>query len=307
VLTWFWRQPGGRVEYTAEHVNIWADMVDRHLSMPHRLACVTDEFDGIDSRVAIINFPNEFADIDLPTWPSSDGKPQCMRRLSMFRLDAGEIFGARFVCMDLDCIISGSIDHLFCRTEDIVLYASPPGSPDGRPYNGSMLLMTAGARPQVYWSFTREGATAAGRRYAGSDQAWISHVLGGGEATWSERDGVTWWGRFQNGVPGCITFFPGAPKPWQLLDKYEWANRHYHRNHGGRCLVLEDGPSLWADVDSAIARCSVDAVIAMPEAAEHWPGDIAAIVWSHEEAEMTAASFGFNEIVFCGLWREIAA
>jgi hypothetical protein len=42
VLAWYWKQPGGRVEYLPLHVNIWADMVRANLSMPHRICCVTD-------------------------------------------------------------------------------------------------------------------------------------------------------------------------------------------------------------------------------------------------------------------------
>src|SRR3546814_19892900 len=62
----------------------------------------------------------EFLDISNPRW--SNGRPQCYRRLSMFRRDAGEIFGERFVSMDLDVVVGGPLDPLFDRPEDLVLF-----------------------------------------------------------------------------------------------------------------------------------------------------------------------------------------
>lgn len=299
VLTWLWAQPNGRAIYSAEHVNIWAAMMRRHLTLPHRLACVTNTPDGIDPSVQIIVPPGLFEAVTLPTW--GEEKPQCLRRVALFDPAAGETFGGRFVSMDLDCIVSGNLDSLFDRPEEIVLYASPP-SPvhQPRPYNGSMLMMTAGARPQVFERFTPEAARQAGQLYAGSDQAWISHVLGDGEATWSEADGVVWWGRTQEGAQGRLTFFPGSPKPWQLVGRHEWARSHYHQNRGGRCLVLGYAPTVWRDLEHQIDRAPFDAVIASPEAARHWPGEIAAIARDDHHADQLAALHGFSEVVVCG-------
>jgi hypothetical protein len=307
ILTWLWHQPGGRAEYTAQHVNVWADMVRRHVSLPHRLACVTDMPAGIDPRVHIIAPPRDMEAARIPTWGPE--KPQCLRRLAMFHREAAGIFGGRFVSMDMDCVIADSLDPLFSRPEDIVLYESPP-SPlkNPRPYNGSMLMMTAGARPSVYEQFTVEAAMRAGEQYVGSDQAWISAVLGAGEATWGERDGVVWWGRWKQGVQGRLMFFPGFPKPWALVDQYEWVRRHYHRDRAaGRCLILGYAPSVWDDAVRALDAGSFDAVIASPEAAQHWPGDIAVVAKSDIEADRLALMLGFADVTFCGRSERVAA
>ncbi|MEH2508687.1 hypothetical protein V1291_000041 [Nitrobacteraceae bacterium AZCC 1564] len=306
VLTWLWSQPSGRATYTAQHVNTWADMVRRNLTIPHRIACVTDMPEGIDSRVSIIAPPRDFEHVRIPTW--GEEKPQCLRRLAMFRRDASLIFGRRFVSMDMDCVIAGNIDDLFSRGEDLVLYKSPSGDiPNPRPYNGSMLMMTAGARPEVYERFTPEGAVAAGQQYVGSDQAWISHALGAGEATWSEEDGVVWWGRWKQGAQGRLMFFPGFPKPWDLLDDHEWIRLHYHRDRGGRCLVLGYAPAVWSEAAKALESGPFDAVIASPEAAEHWPGTITAIAKSDVHADRLVKMLGFDEVTFCGRSERVAA
>lgn len=214
VLTWLWQQPGGRTKFTAEHVNIWAGMVRRHLSMPHRIACVTNTPKGIDKSIQIIKPPGDFEDVT-PHWGTL--KPNCFRRLSMFSRDAERLFGKRFVCMDLDCVIGGQLDPLFKRSEDLVLYK---GTAPDRPYNGSMMLISAGCRPQVFEDFDERGASTCGQIYVGSDQAWLAMKLGRKEKVWSERDGVFWYGPLYQSIAKKtkprILFFPGKIKPWTI-------------------------------------------------------------------------------------------
>jgi hypothetical protein len=213
-----------RTQYTPEHVWIWADMVSRNLAMPHRLACVTSETD-LPPNVERIDPPGEFEDVQ-PAW--GPRKPNCYRRLVMFRRDAAKTFGKRFVSMDLDCVIGGPLDPLFDRSEDLVLFK---GTSEGRPYNGSMMLIKAGCRPQLYEDFDQSGADASGAAYLGSDQAWLAHKLGWGEATWDESDGVYWFkpGRWTNKLRPTILFFPGKRKPWDYAPYkiYPWITNNY--------------------------------------------------------------------------------
>lgn len=224
IITWLWRQPKSRTRYAAEHVNIWADMVRRNLSMPHRIAVVTDLTDGIDPSIEIIPPSGEFVGIETPTW--CNAKPNCFRRLVMFRRDAAKTFGKRFVSMDLDCVIGGPLDPLFDRKEDLVLYK---GTSPKRPYNGSMMLMTAGCRPQVYETFNANEAADAGLMFCGSDQSWLAYKLGWNEATWNEADGVYFWGanyRPRRDKPK-ILFFPGRLKPWDIAPAVPFVRDNY--------------------------------------------------------------------------------
>lgn len=228
VLSWYWHQPVGRAEYTPDTVNRWASMVRRNLKMPHRIACVTDQPEGIDSSVAIIPPPRDFEHVRVPSW--NEKKPQCLRRLSMFSPNAGRIFGDRFVCMDLDVVIGDDLTPLFNVKDDFRMMIGT--EPRLRPYNGSMVMMTAGARPQVYTDFTPDRATAASRHFLGSDQAWIAFSLGWGEKTWSEKDGALWFSpRYAFQMPKCrLMFFPGLPKPWEVTGQRpldQWVQRHY--------------------------------------------------------------------------------
>ncbi|HEY4136487.1 MAG TPA: hypothetical protein VGO34_14880 [Alphaproteobacteria bacterium] len=299
VMTWLWRQDGGRVAYAAHHVNIWADMVRRHLSTPHRIACVTDMPDGIDPWIDIITPPRDFVSVCIPTWGVD--KPQCLRRIALFRPDAADIFGARFVSMDMDCVITGEIAPLFADAADFKMYR---GTTNERPYNGSMLMMTAGARSQVYERFTPAAAEQAGRQYVGSDQAWISYVLGRGEATWGVEDGVGCYGSSLLPPPDArrLTFFPGTPKPWQLAETGgdAWVQDNYRGGMRGRCLILGYAPTVWDEAAIALQSGAFDSVVASPEAARHWPAAVTAIARSDEDALRISAMLGHDEFTFCG-------
>jgi hypothetical protein len=223
VLSWLWSQPQGRATYTAENVWVWADMVARNLSMRHRLACVTTETD-LPPNVERIDPPGEFEDI-IPKW--GPRKPNCFRRLVMFRRDAAKTFGRRFVSMDLDCIIGGPLDPLFDRSEDLVLFE---GTAPDRPYNGSMMLIRAGCRPQLYDDFDQAGADDSGEAFHGSDQAWLAHKLGWGEATWGEADNVWHLDRYLRNcrkVRPTVLFFPGKRKPWDLAKIFPFMRENY--------------------------------------------------------------------------------
>lgn len=227
IFSWLWSQPQCRTTYDANTVNVWAAMVRRHLTIPHRLACVTDIPAGIDPSIEIITPPGCFEKVRIPTW--GPRRPQCLRRLAMFRPDAANIFGERFVSMDLDCVIGGNLDSLFDHDDDFRMFK---GTGVKRPYNGSLIQMTAGARPKVYTEFTEERAAEAGREFVGSDQAWISYILGWGERTWDEADGVTWYQTSQcRQMPTCrLMFFPGPLKPWMLagpMPQDRWITEHY--------------------------------------------------------------------------------
>lgn len=303
VMTWFWKQPHGRASYTADHVNIWAHMVRRNLNLPHSIACVTAHPEGLEPWIDVIQPPGDFESIMIPTW--GPDKPQCLRRIALFRKDAGEIFGERFVSMDMDCVISGSLDPLFDIDADFKMFR---GTHRSRPYNGSMLMMTAGARPQVYDSFTHNEAVKAGRRFMGSDQAWISHVLGAGEPTWGVEDGIHAYGSSGNKGDPRIMFFFGNPKPWQVKGNAH-ISKHYRAIREGRCLILGVGRTLWADLEQALDRGPFAAVIASPEAKEaleasHAPLTVTRLADNDGEAMETARLLGYDEIIFCGRSEE---
>ena len=230
VVCFRWKTDGYRSVFGPETVNVLRRMVARHYPVPHRFLCVTDDRTGLDPQVEVVPLWSDYADI-----PSPNGRrnPSCYRRLKAFAPEIAEVFGPRFVCLDLDTVIVDDLRPLWDRTEDFVIW----GETDPRSfYNGSMFLMTAGARRQVWDDFdpiaSPEAAYRAGR--FGSDQGWISHRLGKGEAMWGTADGVYSYRLhvFPNGnalPPGArIVMFHGGLDPWtHQAQAMSWCREAY--------------------------------------------------------------------------------
>lgn len=220
VLTWLWQQQGSRFKYNADHVNVWATAIKNNTTVEVEFACVTDIPEGIESWIRIIEPPKDFENIVVGSWAEHRGMPQCFRRISMFRPDAEKIFGQRFVCIDLDVVVLGNMDKILSCTDDFRIMQST--SPSIRPYNGGIIMMNAGARPQVYKKFNQKNAEIACSKFVGSDQAWISHCLGQGEQVFTyDEHGVAFLTRTRmkrfrlHIVDNCnisIGMFPGKPK-----------------------------------------------------------------------------------------------
>lgn len=297
VLTWLWHQPEGRVHYDAAHVRIWAGMIRRHLTIPHTLAVVTDLPGDYGRDVEVIAPTNEFLDVVLPRW--GVGRPQCLRRLSMFRRDAADLFGAdRLVCMDLDLVVSGSLDPVLDIRDDFRIFR---GTANNRLYNGSMMSIRLGSRTAVYDRFNVAEAVKASGKFVGSDQAWISHILGRGQPTWGHEHGVDWWGSGRPaGDTTRVMFFPGAVKPWRLAETgHSYVARHYRAEPQGAGLILGYSPSIWDDLAGAVDR-RFAGIIASPEAARHWPGSVLAVADDDTHAERLARMHGLTDITWCG-------
>lgn len=209
VVTFKWRGWRGDT-YKAEHVNNLQRMLAMHLTIPHRLVCVTDDPSGIECETVQLWDDEHFK--DYPKY-----LPNCFRRLFLFSKEAIDLFGPRALQIDLDCVITGNIDDLI--TDDPFRIVKGLCS----PYNGSMWLLNTGMRPDIWSGLNRQSAKLAqkqrfnGRRFYGSDQAVMSHLIPDAP-TWSEENGVYSYSTHIRGnvIPeDCkIIFFAGSTKPW---------------------------------------------------------------------------------------------
>lgn len=228
-----WATPGYRSTFGPETVNTLARMVARHFHREHRFTCITDDPAGIDPTIRVIPLWKDWAHLQSP---HGGGNPACYRRLKLYSPEARTIIGERILALDLDVVITGDVTPLWDRSEDFVIWGD---TAPGTPYNGSMVLMTAGCRAQVWETFdpieSPKAATKLG--YWGSDQAWISCCLGPNERIWTWQDGVY---SFRNhmivrGRPGIlpsgarIVIFHGKFDPWEpeVQRTYGWIKMHY--------------------------------------------------------------------------------
>jgi len=213
--------PAAIARYTADHVNILYRMLLRHYHKPFRLICVTDDPRGIECET-------------LRLWDKYKDLGGCFNRLYTFSPDVEMELGQRFVCMDLDCVITADITNLFDRDDDFVMNSYHPlpnrSAPD-QYYNGGLYLMTAGSRREVWDTFDPVMSIKLiqnnPKLCIGSDQAWIRLVLGKGEARFTNKDGVYEARQFNDKLPpdARLVFFAGARDPSQL--SYHWVKKHW--------------------------------------------------------------------------------
>lgn len=207
-----WSQPGYPTQYSARHVNRWVAMVRRFYTGPKRFVLVTDDPEGVDPIVRIVPLWDDYSRMRNR---HGDKYPACHRRLRIWAADAADLIGERIVMMDLDCSIVGSLNPLLDRDEDVVLWRDP--NPPTQ-YNGGLVLLRAGSRPQVWEQFKGAETAIAAASFRGSDQAVLSLLLGPGEAVWTDADGVLSFKKHVRGRPvpanARVVLFHGRPKPW---------------------------------------------------------------------------------------------
>ncbi len=187
VVCFKWFDPRGRyndrVLYTAEHVNSLKRMVRRHLSLPHRFVCITDDEQGLDPDIRPVPIDGRIVSAAGNRYP----------KLMIFRTDAADWLGDRILMLDLDTVVVNTLDSLVSRDEDFVAWKDPnwDRNPKRGKFNSSMVLLRAGSHPEVWNSFEAAiGVTVNSGHVAYSDQAWIWRALGENHPVWSAEDGV---------------------------------------------------------------------------------------------------------------------
>lgn len=232
IVTYFWR--GGRADYKPEHVNLLRRMVARHYKKPHRFTCVTNHPEGLDRRIRVIPDTEDFAtthpDIE---YYKQRPRQSCFRRLRHWQPHAAKLFGRRIVTIDIDVVIVGNLAPIFDRQEDVVLLRGSAGA--GSIYNGTLQILNAGARPHVWNDFDPDESPNAARRcgFGGTDQAWLSFILGPHETTIGREEGVYKFShackppRYELPSNARIVHFAGPKKPWDLTNAVHWIKDLY--------------------------------------------------------------------------------
>lgn len=228
VVCWKWNNgihPKKNIIFSAKHVNVLQAMVARNLKVDHEFVCITDDPSGINDTVRII-----------PLWDDYRAMGGCYVRLKAFSKEMAALIGPRFIWLDLDCVVTGDITHLVTQAKDFKMWGD---TNPFTPYNGSMVLMDAGSRSQVWTQFnpTSSPDLAKSMRYVGTDQAWIGACLGPNEDKWSIDDGVYSYRMHIRKremtmplPPGAkLVFFHGSTDPSQpaIQSKLPWVGEHW--------------------------------------------------------------------------------
>jgi hypothetical protein len=160
--------------------------------------------------------------------------PGCFCRLRTFspewQAEHGIEEGDRIVCIDLDLVVTGSLDALYDRPEPFVILQGV-NSANPNPFNGSVWMLRAGYRPDVWSDFTLEKASKVPWYAFPDDQAWFHHLMPDAGAFGPEQ-GVYGFGK-PGWPPGTslpknarVVAFPGHRDPAQFAH-LEWMKRHW--------------------------------------------------------------------------------
>lgn len=170
VCTFFW---GGK--YEVEYVKRLARGVRRHLQQPYRFVVITDDVMG-KGVASIVSEPAHGA------WPIEDPEltevPGCFARLRLFDpvWQGKRGITGRIVCIDLDAIVTGPLDPLLNRAEPFLILKGA-NSANPCPYNGSLWMLRAGYRPDVWTDFSLDVAARMPFYEFPDDQAWFHHKM----------------------------------------------------------------------------------------------------------------------------------
>lgn len=160
--------------------------------------------------------------------------PGCFARLRMFdpawQAANGIEPGDRIVCIDLDTVITGSLDGLFDRPEPFTILQNVNAS-NPCPYNGSLWMLTAGYRPDVWHEFSLDLAGKIVAHDFPDDQGWMWDMIPDA-GSFGPEDGVyafqkRGWPKGEALPKGArIVAFPGWRDPSQYV-RLDWVKTHW--------------------------------------------------------------------------------
>lgn len=221
VVTFKWFDPRGRYNrrylYTADMVNSLFYQVRKNLTLPHKFVCITDDTTDVDPKIPCAPISNAALLLGYRYPKLSIFDPEMQNRIK----------GDRFLCLDLDCIITGNIDKYVTRD----YFRIWSNTSTRCLYNSSMMLFERHAYSFLWSNLTRDDAYRVAPKpdVFGSDQMWIQYNLGTDELTWTSKDGVLSFYRDvdkKGYLPdhARIVFFNGGHNPYSetVQTRHPW-------------------------------------------------------------------------------------
>lgn len=152
-------------KFPADYVNRLYGMVSRHLSLPFRFVCFTEDGDGIRDEVEVQPLP----ELDLPIGTPERG----WRKLTVFKEDFGGLSGTTLF-LDLDVLIVDNIDDFFMLKGDFLI-AHDKKNPSKIEGNSSVFRFEIGQHAEILSHF--EQHLEAVKNQVRHEQAYLSREI----------------------------------------------------------------------------------------------------------------------------------
>jgi hypothetical protein len=228
VVCWKWGKLFG-----PEYIHNLRSMLARHLHIPHKLFCITDEPAQLDADITALPMFTEHSEMKA-------GNRACFRRLRMFDRDMAQLIGPRFLHLDIDIVITGDITPLVLRPDPILVYDQNAGSTTKKVvYNPSFLLMDAGVLHHMWTEFhTNPDGVWKKAKSAGwscSDMSVMGLYMDKlRPPTLGPKDGLfAYWrdvkpkGKLPDGARAVLFLGNQNPGDKAVLEKNPWIKEHW--------------------------------------------------------------------------------
>lgn len=225
VVTWKWGTLFG-----VEYANKLRNMVARHLHVPHKFICVTDDTEGLDPRIKTVPLPNtELVDA------------HCSIRMKQFSHEMGAVLGPRSLMLDLDVVIVNDITPLVQRTEPLVMWYVGYA----KLYAGGIILSNAGVLDGLWSEYAADPVALHEKAKAwpggskdGSDQDMINYYLDREKIVpgrWVDSDGLFAHGGIRAGAFKKKKVTGGRMEP-----VWAWVCQRCDKNYTDKVATGED-------------------------------------------------------------------
>ena len=169
-------------KYGPEYVNRLHSMVRRHLTIPHRFVCLTDNRDGLHADIETFPIPS----LELPAGAPERGWTKLVSFSPALSAPGGPELKGEVLFLDIDIVIVGNMDGFFQHPgEFLIIRDWQKGDYTG---NSSVYRWTAGAHPDVLEYF-RANLEAVRKRHRNEQEFLTAHLSAQGKvgywpATW---------------------------------------------------------------------------------------------------------------------------
>ncbi|WP_146510228.1 glycosyltransferase family protein [Thalassoglobus neptunius] len=161
-------------KYDATYVNKLHSMVSRHLTLPHRFICFTDNDEGFHPDIEVLPMPEQ----DL----TKGTKTGAWNKVYNFRKELGDLRG-QALFLDLDVIILQNIDSFFEIPGSFCVIREWDKSSQGTG-NTSVYRFDIGAHVHVYENLIEHKAEICGKYRR--EQAYVTESI-------AEHGDITYW------------------------------------------------------------------------------------------------------------------
>lgn len=236
-----WSRSADGKSFGPERVNSLNRMLAAVMPGSYTLHCLTDDSAGIDGSVLTHPIPANVRQL------TADRQ---WAKLFLFSKEWERTIGGRFIYLDLDVVVTGSLFPLLQKAGELILadghtpywrvlpkrllhsVLGRGAKPRYSPLNSSLMVVEPICNRYIWDNFdlNRASQMVSEHGLVGSDQAWTAltakKIVSAGQ-----KDGVYRYTMLQDGKSappeGCrIVFFPGGPnqKPWstEMRERFPW-------------------------------------------------------------------------------------